>query len=95
MAPSAEEAKEGSNTKQKDVAELVSKLDAKNNVKATAQGQGQKNHILIETNDNGAKSPVIQLTNQSRVPSSGPRADVRLKGKDTRSNVERKVEQKR
>jgi len=29
MAPSAEEVKEGSNIKQKDVAELVSKLDAK------------------------------------------------------------------
>jgi len=38
MAPSAEKAKEGSNVAQKDVAELVSKLDAKYNVKATAQG---------------------------------------------------------
>jgi len=86
---------EGSNVEQKDVAELVLKLDAKCNVKATAQSEGQKNHILIEGSDNGAISPVIQSTNQSRVPSSGPRADVRPEGKDTRSNPERKVEQKR
>jgi len=44
--------------------------------------------------DNGAISPVIQSTNQSRVPSSRPRTDVRPEGKDTRSNTERKVEQK-
>jgi len=66
-APSAEEAKEGSNIEQKDVAELVSKLDAKHNVKAAAQGEGQKNHILIEGGDNGAVSPVTQSTNQIRV----------------------------
>jgi len=56
MAPSTEEAKEGSNVAQKDVAELVSKLDAKldakHNVKATAQGKGQKNnHVLIEAGE--------------------------------------------
>jgi len=95
MAPRAEEVKEGSNIEQKDVAKLVSKLDAKYNVKAAAQSKGQKNHILIKGSDNGAISPVIQSTNQSRVPSSRPRADVRPKGKDTRSNPERKVEQKR
>jgi len=95
MAPSMEEAKEGSNIEQKDVAELVSKLDTKCNVKAAAQGKGQKNHILIEGSDNGTISSVIQSTNQSPVPSSRPRADVRLKGKDTRSNAEHKVERKR
>ena len=97
MAPSAEEAKEGSNIEQKDVAKLVSKLDAKHNVKATAQSKGQKNHILIEGSDNGAISPATQSTNQSRVPSSTsrPRADVRPKGKDARSNPEHKVERKR
>jgi len=94
MAPSAEEAKEGSNIEQKDVAELASKLDAKCNVKATAQLKGQKNHILIKGSDNGTISPVIQSTNQDRVPSSGPRTDVRHKGKDTKSNPERKVERK-
>jgi len=45
--------------------------------------------------DNGAISPVIQSTNQSRVPSSRPRTDVRPKGKDTRSNAEHNVEWKR
>jgi len=95
MAPSAEEVKEGSNIEQKDVAELVSKLDAKHNVKATTQGKGQKNHILIEGSDNGVISPVIQSTNQSHVPSSRPRADVRTEEKDTGSNLEHKVERKR
>jgi len=95
MAPSAEEVKEGSNIKQKDVAELVSKLDAKHNVKAAAQGKGQKNnHVLIEGSNNGTISPVIQSTNQRRVPSSRPRTDVRPKGKDTRSNAEHKAERK-
>jgi len=94
MAPSAEEAKEGINIEQKDVAELVSKLDAKHDVKATAQSKAQKNHILIEGSDNGAISPVIQSTNQSHVPSSRPRTDVRPEGKDARSNAERKVERK-
>jgi len=71
MAPSAEEVKEGSNIEQKDVAELVSKLNAKCDVKATAQGKGQKsNHSLIEWSDKGAISSVIQTTNQSRIPSS-------------------------
>ena len=47
-------------------------------------------------NDNGTNSFVIQSTNQSRVPSSSrPRADVHPKGKDTRSNPEHKLEQKR
>jgi len=96
MAPSTEEVKEGSNIKQKDVAELASKLDAKCNVKATAQGKGQKNnHVLIEGTDNGAISSVIQSMNQSHVPSSRPRTDVRPKGKDARSNPEHKVERKR
>jgi len=95
MAPSAEEVKEGSNIEQKDVAELVSKLDAKYNVKATAQGKGQKNHILIEGSDNDTISSVIQSTNQSRVPNSRPRTDVRPKGKDARSNAEHNVERKR
>jgi len=45
--------------------------------------------------DNGAISSVIQSTNQSRVPRSGSRADVRHEGKDTRSNPEHKLEQKR
>jgi len=94
MAPSAEEAKEGSNIEQRDVAELVSKLDAKHNVKAAAQNKGQKNHILIEGSGNGATSPVIQSTNQSRVPSSGPRTDVRPEGKDARSSAEHKVGRK-
>jgi len=95
MAPSAEEVKKGSNIEQKDVAELVSKLDAKCNVKTTAQGKGQKNHILIKGSDKGTISSVIQSTNQSRVPSSRPRADVRPEGKDARSNPEHKVERKR
>jgi len=94
MAPSAEEVKEGSNIEQKDVAELVLKLNAKYNVKATAQGKGQKNHFLIEGSDNGTISPVIPSTNRSRVPSSRPRTDVRPEGKDTRSNAEHKVEWK-
>jgi len=95
MAPSSEEVKEGSNIKQKDVAELVSKLDVKCNVKTTVQGKGQKsNHCLINGSDNSAISPVIQSTNQSRVPSSRTRADVRPRGKDTRSNPEHKLEWK-
>jgi len=50
---------------------------------------------LVSLCDNGAISSVIQPTNQSRVPSSRPRTDVRPKGKDTRSNPEHKVERKR
>jgi len=73
---------------------LVSKLDAKYNGKATAQCKGQKNHILIEGSDNDTISPLIQSTNQSRVPSSRPRADVHPEGKDTRSNPEHIVERK-
>jgi len=98
MAPNAEEIKEGSNIEQKDVAELVLKLNAYYDVKVTAQGKGQKsNHSLIKGSDNGTISSVIQSTNQSRVPSSTsrPRADVRPKGKDTRSNPEHKLERKR
>jgi len=96
MAPSAEETKEGSNIEQKDVAELVSKLDAKHNVKVTAQGKGQKsNHCLIEGSDEGAISSVIHSTNQSRVPSSRPGTNVHPKGKDTGSNPEHKLERMR
>jgi len=96
MTPSAEEGKEGSSIEQKDVAELVSKLDAKCNVKATTQGKGQKNnHCLTEGSDNDTILPVIQSTNQSRVPSSRPRTNVRPKGKDTGSNPEHKMERKR
>jgi len=40
MAQSAEGAEEGSSIEQKDVAELVSKLDAKCNVKVATQGKG-------------------------------------------------------
>jgi len=49
----------------------------------------------VNGSDNGAISHVIQSTNQSRVLSSRPRADVRPKGKDTRPNPEHKLEQKR
>jgi len=45
--------------------------------------------------DNSTISPVIQSMNQSRVPSSRPRTDVRPKGKNTRSNAEHNVERKR
>jgi len=96
MVPPAEEAEEGSNIGQKDVAELVLKLDAKCIVKATAQGNGQKsNHSLIKGSDKGTISSVIQTTNQSRIPSSRPRTVVRPKGEDARSNPEHKLEQKR
>ena len=75
---------------------MASKLDAKHNVKATAQGKGQKsNHSLIEGSDKGTISSVIQTTNLSRVPSSRPRTVVRPKGKDTRLDPEHKLEQKR
>jgi len=50
---------------------------------------------VIFADDNGEISPVIQPTNQSRVPSSRPRTDVRPKGKDTISNPEHKVKRKR
>jgi len=96
MSQSAEEVKEGSNIEQKDVAELVLKLDAKHNVKVTAQDKGQKsNHCLIKGSDKGTISSVIQSTNQSRVPSSRPRTNVHPKGKDTRLNPEHKLERKR
>jgi len=95
MAPSAEETKEGSNVEQKDVAELVSKLGAKRNVKVAAQGKGQKsNHCLIEGRHKGTISPVTQSTNQNRVPSSGPGTNVHPKGKGTRQNPEHKLERK-
>jgi len=45
--------------------------------------------------DKGTISSVIQSTNQSRVPSSGPGTDVHPKGKDTMSNPEHKLERKR
>jgi hypothetical protein len=84
MAPEAA-GKEGSNIETKDVAELVSKLDAKYNVKVTAQGKGQKNdHVLIEGSDNGSISPVIQAGNQG----SRPKNTVRPKGKDTNRHTE-------
>jgi len=51
--------------------------------------------MLRGGNDNDTISPVIQSTNQSRVPSSRPRTDVRPEGKDTRSNAEHNVERKR
>ena len=53
--------------------------------------------VLLATtrNDNGAISPVIQATNQGRIPSSRPRSDVRPKDKDTGSNLEHKLERKR
>jgi len=51
--------------------------------------------LIVFPIDNGTISPVIQTTNGSRVPSSRPRTDVRPKGKDTMSNAEHKVEQKR
>jgi len=96
MAPNAEEVKEGSNIEQKDVAELVSKLDVKHNVNVTAQGKGQKsNHSLIKGSDKGTISSMTQSTNQSRVPSSSPRTNVQPKGKDTRLNLEHKLERKR
>mgnify|MGYP000128169263 CR=1 FL=1 len=96
MAPPAEEAEEGSNIEQKDVAELMSKLDAKGDVKATAQGKSQKSdHSLIEGSDEGAISSVIQATNQSCIPSSRPRTVVRPKGKDARLDPDHKMEQKR
>ena len=70
----------------------MSKLDAKCDVKVAAQGKGEKsNHSLIEGSDKGAISSVIQSTNQSRVPSSGPRTAVHPKEKDTRSNPEHEM----
>jgi len=95
VAPDAAGTKEESNIEAKDVAELVSKLNAKHDVKVTTQGEGQKsNHSLIEGSDKGAISSVIQSTNWSHVPSSRPRTDVHPEGKDARSNAEHKVERK-
>jgi len=61
------------------------------------QRQAEISHDVttIRVYDNGTISSVIQPMNQSRVPSSRPRTDVRPNGKDTRSNPEHKVEQKR
>jgi len=56
---------------------------------------GVKDAKNFSATDNGTISPVIQTTNGSRVPSSRPRTDVRPRGKDTMSNAEHKVEQKR
>jgi len=92
MAPRAEGAEEGSNIEQKGVAELVSKLDAKYDVKVTAQGKGQKsNHSLIKGSDKGTISFVIQSTNQNCVPSSRPGTAVHPKGKDTRLDPEHEM----
>jgi len=83
MAPDAA-GKERSNIKTKDVADLVLKLEAKHNVKVTAQGKGQKSdHVLIDGSDKGTISPVIQSGNQGRNPSSRPRTTVHLKEEDT------------
>jgi len=88
MAPEVA-GKEGSNIKTKNVVNLVSKLDAKYNVKVTVQGKGQKNdHVLIKGSDNGTISPVIQAGNQGRTNSSRPENTVRPKGKDTRYKTE-------
>jgi len=72
--------------------ELASKLDAKYNAKVTTQVKGQKsNHSLIEGSDKGAVSSVIQSTNQSRVPSSGPGTALHPKGKDARLDPEHEM----
>jgi len=61
MAPDTEGAKEGTNIEQKDVAELMSKLDAKHNVKVATQGKGQKsNHSLISSSEDVAVNAVCQ-----------------------------------
>jgi len=87
MAPDAVGTKEGSNIEDKDVAELVSKLDAKCNVKVTAHSKGQKsNRSLTKGSDKGAISSVIQSKNLSRVPCSGPRTAVHPKEQDARLN---------
>jgi len=91
MAPDAAGTKEGSNIEVKDVAKLVLKLDAKHSVKVSAQDKGKKsNHSCIEGSDKGAISSMIWSTNQSRAPSSRPRAVVRPKDKDARLNPEHK-----
>jgi len=87
-------AKEGSNMEEKDVAELVSKLDAKHNVKVAAHSKGQKsNHSLIEGSDKGAISPVIQPKSSSRDTSSRPGTTVlfipRNKIQDSKQNIRR------
>jgi len=96
MAPDAAGAKEASNIEEKDVAKLVSKLDAKYNVKVTTQGKSQKsNHSLIEGGDKGTIPSVIQSKNPSRVLSSRLGTAVHPKDKDTRSNPEHKKGTKR
>jgi len=61
------ELKKEGDKEDKDVAKLVSKVDAKHNVNVTAQGKGQKNdHSFIKGTDKGATSPVIQPQNLSR-----------------------------
>jgi len=95
MAPDAT-GKEGSNIETKDVADLVSKLDAKHNVKVTAQGKGQKSdHVLIEGSDKGTISPVIQSGNQGHHTSSRPGTTVHSKEQDARFKVEQSMEKKR
>jgi len=96
MAPDTEGAKERSNIEHDDVAELVSKLDTKHNVKVAAQDKGQKSdHSLIEGSDKGTISSVIQATSKSCVPSCRPRTAVHPKDKDARSNPEHKKGTKR
>jgi len=91
MAPDTEGAKERSNIEHDDVAELVSKLDTKHNVKVAAQDKGQKsNHSLINWSDKGAFSSVIQSTNLSGVPSFRPRTAVHPNDNNARLNPEHK-----
>jgi len=85
MGQGTVEAKEVCNIEEKDVAELVSKLDAKCDVKVTAQNKGQKsNHSLTEGSDKGTISPVIQPKNSSCELSSRPRTTVHPKEQDTK-----------
>jgi len=89
MGQGTAEVKERSNKEDKDVDELVSKLDVKCNVKVTAQGKGQKsNHSLIEGSDKGTLSPVIHPKNLSRDLSSRPKTTVHPKEQDARSKAE-------
>jgi len=85
MAPDAVGTKEGSNIEEKVVAELLSKLDAKCNLKVVAQNKGEKrNQRLIEGSGKGTISSMIQHSNPNRVP------DVHPKEQDTRLNPEHK-----
>jgi len=89
MGQGAAGAKEESNIEEKDVAELVSKLDAKHNVKVTAQSKCQKsNHSFIKASDKGVISPVIHPKNLSHDPSSRPGTAVHPKEQDARFKAE-------